>query len=215
MSTTFYDNTSPLPGAGNTTGFFPGYNVASFSTPGSSLKLTSLALVLSRPAGAGTIKVTIDLYASTGVSPNVAMGALIANLATDASFSANATPALYTIPLAANPVLTASTRYWIAGSDPHNTGASWRYTSPWSSAGTGVINEFNSGSGLISVPDSNVADFFSNNQLSSDPNGTSPPFYWLAAGDPAGNYHFRVLTSASLSPASNNDPDWTLGGVQL
>jgi hypothetical protein len=43
---------------------------------------------------------------------------------------------------------------------------------------------------------------------------TSITHVYLTQGAPP-NYHFRVLTSANLAPASSNDLDWTVGGVQL
>lgn len=49
---------------------------------------------------------------------------------------------------------------------------------------------------------------------SLDPTSSFDLEYALGASTAAA-IHFRVLTSTNLSPASNNDLDWTLGGVQL
>lgn len=49
---------------------------------------------------------------------------------------------------------------------------------------------------------------------STDPTGAFHVEY--ALGSSASTvYHYRVLTSASLSPSNNNALDWTFGGVQL
>ena len=148
-----FDNTgqsSPLPQADPimiNQGISPIYD--SFATGGAG-QITSLHLALSLCVNGGNPCYTTDftsgsfqvgLYADNpGGTGNPHMpGAEITQLATVSDSMLSATPAIYTIPLAALPSLSANTTYWI-GVSGTTTDAQWSWTT--GGGGTGVAVEF-------------------------------------------------------------------------
>jgi hypothetical protein len=105
----------------------------SFTSSGSIQAITGLQLALYGPGGAGTI--TVGLFSDSSTAP----GALIATLGTidDATISAGIND--YTLSLVSDPLLAASTRYWIGLSD---TGQSTSWAWSLDVSGTGVSGEY-------------------------------------------------------------------------
>jgi len=109
---------------------------ASFSSSASAEELTGVQLALSGYySGSGAV--TVGLYSDSSTAP----GALIAPLGIVSYSQLTGAIEDYTLSLWANPVLTASTRYWIGLSDPVNLySASWAYS--YDISGTGVAGEY-------------------------------------------------------------------------
>ncbi|MGD0060576.1 MAG: VPDSG-CTERM sorting domain-containing protein [Verrucomicrobiia bacterium] len=118
----------------------------SFTSASSVQAITGLELALYGPTvsvgpsltalnGVGPATITVGLYSDSSTTP----GALIATLGTisDASISAGISD--YTVSLLTDPVLAASTRYWIGLSDTGTT-TEWSYSSDLS--GTGVSGQY-------------------------------------------------------------------------
>jgi len=148
MSTTFYDNSADVVVGTNL--FDAAGNFCtladSFSTPAGTLwTITTLQLKLQRTAGAGTSKINVDVYLDNGASNP---GSLYQNLATNFSIVfPDGASHLITVTLGTPLPLGALTRYWIAVSDPTNTGAgglAWN-TANLAGGDVGTANESNAG----------------------------------------------------------------------
>ncbi|MGB7758780.1 MAG: choice-of-anchor R domain-containing protein [Bryobacteraceae bacterium] len=110
----------------------------SFSTGASSGTLSNVELLL-YAGGAADGPITVGLYSDNGTTP----GSLIAVLETFDDSTLRGGFQLVTLVLAANPGLSAETRYWIGVFG--ETADGWAYTTDTS--GTGVAGEYYSNSG--------------------------------------------------------------------
>jgi hypothetical protein len=140
-----YDSLAAASSGSDTVGSSWGPLYDSFTSASSVQEITGLELALYGPStvgpsvavpaivGPGTI--TVNLYSDSSTTP----GTLIATLGTisDASISAGIND--YTVSLLSNPLLAASTRYWIGLSDTGDS-TGWSWTSDLS--GTGVSGEY-------------------------------------------------------------------------
>lgn len=134
-----YDNlAAPIGGSDPISSANP-YN--SFST-GSGENLSALTLLLSAAAPGDGDSFTVNLYADSSNSP----GALIADLATIADSQLTSSAADFGVSLVSNPLLSASTRYWI-GLSSANSSAEWGWSI--NNLGTGVSGELHKDFGNV------------------------------------------------------------------
>ena len=126
-----YDNLGATPSGADPVGSFgPLYD--SFTSPGTSTPITSLQIALEGDNSAGTL--TVGLYGDSSTAP----GGLITTLGTINDTTIGGGVNDYTVSLLSNPVLAASTRYWIGLSDTDDVVWSWSSDT----SGTGVAGEF-------------------------------------------------------------------------
>ena len=143
-ATTVYDNTGAGAGAPNSAAGATLFN--SFSTGAVSGALSGLELVLDvgNPSDGGSV--TVSLYGDStscgGLGTSSCPGSFITNVGTvnDSALVSSPTPPVTTVSLTANPVLSSSTRYWIAVGGSVSGSANWLEAS--ANTGTGVSGEF-------------------------------------------------------------------------
>jgi hypothetical protein len=126
-----YDNLgAAVTGADVVSALGPLYD--SFTSPGTAQAITSLQLALGGDNASGTL--TVGLYSDSSTFP----GALITTLGTinDTTISSGIND--YTVSLLSNPVLAASTRYWIGLMDTDDVTWAWSLDI----SGPGVSGEF-------------------------------------------------------------------------
>jgi hypothetical protein len=116
-------------------------NGQQFETASTASVINDLELVLGATVSSGTL--TVDLYSDASNAP----GSLVATLGTISNSQLTSTQGTIDLALTSNPVLTASTNYWIMLSDTSSTGASWSFAA--SAAGTGTSGGYYDSQGGI------------------------------------------------------------------